>query len=68
MLSLFKTSIIAENYSKKTVRCRQKLRKLKIQKQSEEDEIINNIRKLFLTKKENEAIKDKIVRDIKTLF
>ena len=50
------------------MRRRQKLRKLKIQKQSEEDEIINNIRNLFLTKKENEAIKDKIVRDIKTLF
>ena len=49
------------------MRRRQKLRKLKIQKQSEEDEIINNIRNLFLTKKENEAIKDKIVRDIKTL-
>ena len=50
------------------MRRRQKLRKLKIQKQSEEDKIINNIRNLFLTKKKNEAIKDKIVRDIKTLF
>ena len=42
--------------------------RLKIQKQSEKDNIIKNIRKLFELKKENEGIKDKIIRDINTLF
>ena len=42
--------------------------KLKIQKQSEKDNIIKIIRKLFELKKENEGIKDKIIRDINTLF
>ena len=43
--------------------------KLKIQKQSEDSiSIIKIIRNLFKLKKENEAIKDRIIRDIKTLF
>ena len=45
----------------------QKWNKLKIQKQSE-DNIIENIRNLFKIKKENKSIKDKIIRDIKTLI
>ena len=40
--------------------------KLKIQNQSE-GKIIKNIRNLFKPNKENEAIKDRIIRDIKTL-
>ena len=44
-----------------------KPRKLKIQKQSE-DNIIRNTRNLFKLKKKKKAIKDKIFRDIKTLF
>ena len=36
-------------------------------KQSEEN-IIKSIRNLFILKKENEAIKDRIIRDIRTLF
>ena len=42
--------------------------KLKIQKKSEEENIIKNIRNIFKLKKENEAIKDRTIRDIKTLF
>ena len=38
-----------------------------MQKQSE-DTIIKNIRNLFRLKLENETIKDKVIRDIKTLF
>ena len=41
--------------------------KLKIQKQSE-DNIIKSIRNIFKLKKENETIKDRIIRDIKILF
>ena len=41
--------------------------KPKIIKQSEEN-IIKNIRNLFKLKKENQAIKDRIIRDIKSLF
>ena len=33
-----------------------------------EDKIINNIRNPFKLKKENEAIKDRIIRDIRNLF
>ena len=36
-------------------------------KQSEEN-IIKSIRNLFKLKKENEAIKDRIIRNIRTLF
>ena len=38
------------------------------QKQETNDPAINNIGNLFRLKKENEAIKDKIVRDIRNLF
>ena len=41
--------------------------KLKIENQSE-DKIIGSIRNLFKLETENEAIKDRIVRDIKTFF
>ena len=41
--------------------------KLKIQKQSE-DNIIKSIRNLFKLKRDNEAIKDRIIQDIKILF
>ena len=39
-----------------------------MQKQSEEDNIIKHIRNLFKLKKEKKTIKDRIIRDIKTLF
>ena len=42
--------------------------KLKIQRQLEEDNIIKNIRNLFILKRENEAIKAGIIRDITNLF
>ena len=42
--------------------------KLRLQKQSEEENIVKNKRNLFKLYKENEAIKDTIIRDIKTLF
>ena len=45
-----------------------KLRKLKIQKQSEEGCVIKNIGNLFNLKKENKAIKDRIIKDSKTRF
>ena len=41
---------------------------LKLQKQSEEDSIIKNIKDLFKLKKENEVIKNGIITDIKTPF
>ena len=41
--------------------------KLKIQKQSDEN-IIKSIKSIFKLKKENEAIKDIIIRDIGNLF
>ena len=51
-----------------TTWCGKKLRKLKIQKQSEYN-IIKNISDLFkLKKNNNQAIKDRIIRGIKTLF
>ena len=34
----------------------------------DEDKIIENIRNLFKLKKEKERMKDRIIRDIKTLF
>ena len=42
-------------------------KEIKYKKQSNES-IIENIRKLFRLKKENEAIKDRIIRDIENLF
>ena len=44
-----------------------KLTKPKAQKQSEEN-INNSIINIFILKKENEAIKGRIIRDIRTLF
>ena len=44
-----------------------KLSKPKPQKQSEEN-IIKSIRNLFILKKEEKEIKDRIIRDITTLF
>ena len=41
--------------------------KLKTQKQPKEN-IIKSIKYLFKLKKENEAIKDRIIREIRTLF
>ena len=41
--------------------------KPKAQNQSEEN-IIKSIKNLFKLKKENEAIKNRIIRDIRTLF
>ena len=48
-------------------RVKKKQTKLKIQKQSKEN-IIKSIRNLYELKNENEAIKDRIIRDIGTLF
>ena len=45
---------------------RKKSRNLEIQKQSEDK--IKNIRNLFRLTKENEVIKDRAIRDVKTLF
>ena len=42
--------------------------KLRIQKQSEEENIIKNIRNTFKLKRENETIKDRIIRDIMIAF
>ena len=69
IMSFLKT----EDYSKpnrvKTVYgSEKKPNKLKILKQSEEDNIIKKIRNLFKLNKGNEPIKDRIIRDIKTLF
>ena len=41
--------------------------KIKSKKQSEEN-IIKSIRNLLILKKENKEIKDRIIRDIRTLF
>ena len=46
---------------------RKKPRKLKIPFHSE-NKIIKNTRNRFRVKKENEAIKDRLIKDIKTLF
>ena len=59
-MSLFKTKDYSEPEPAKTVYGGGK-------KQSEEN-IIKSIRKLFKLKKENNAIKGKIIRDIRTLF
>ena len=63
VLSLFKTNTF-ENYGYQTVGSEKKLSKLKIQKQSEEGNAINNIRNHFSLKKENETTKNRIIRDI----
>ena len=63
-ISTFKT-----NTPKKKTVCERgkKLNKLKSQKQSEEN-IINSIRNPFILKIENKEMKDRIIRDIRTLF
>ena len=68
-MSLFKT----QDYSKpKHVKTAygsgKKPSKLRIQKQSEEENIVKNIKNLFQLKKENRTIKDRAIRDVKTLF
>ena len=64
-VSGYKDKVVSfsENFSKKTVGHGKKLSKLKIQKESEEYNIIRNIRNLFRLKKENEAIKYRIFKD-----
>ena len=59
VVSLFKTNK-PENYSKQTVMHRKK--------QSEEDNIIKNVRNLFKLKKEIETSKHRIIRDNRNLF
>ena len=63
VVSIFKTNI-----PKQTMYGRgKKLSKPKTQKQSVEN-IIKSIKYLFILKKENKEIKDRIVGDIRTLF
>ena len=63
VVSIFKTNI-----PKQTMYGRgKKLSKPKTQKQSVEN-IIKSIKYLFILKKENKEIKDRIIRDIRTLF
>ena len=69
LMSLFKT----KNYSKpkhvKIVYGRgKKPNQLKMLKQSAIDNVIKNLRNHFKLRKENEPIKERIIRDIKTLF
>ena len=60
--------LLRQIHLKKTVCERgKKLNKLKSQKQSEEN-IINSIRNPFILKIENKEMKDRIIRDIRTLF
>ena len=71
IMSLFKTGA-TQDYSKATLVKNaygggKKERKLKTQKQSE-DKITKSIRNLSKLKKENEAIKDRIIRDTETLL
>ena len=69
VMSLFKTWDYSKSKRVKTFyRSKKKPNKLRIQKQSEEEIIIKNIRNLFKLKKDNETIKDRIIRDIKTVF
>ena len=68
VMNIFKTSI-SKDYSKpkrikNANRAGRKPRKLNIQKQTKE----SIIRNLFKLKKYNKVIKDRIIRDIKTLF
>ena len=61
------TKIYSQQCLKNVYGGEKKPRKLKIQKQSH-DQIIKNIRNPFRRKKENEKIKDRMMRDIRTLF
>ena len=68
IMILFKSKDYSQPKHVKTVyRVGKKSSKSKIQEQSE-DKIIKNIRNRFKLKGENKAIKDRILRDIKTLF
>ena len=71
IMSFFKIKT-TKDYSKPTRvenvhECGKKPTKLKLQKQFE-DNIIKNIRNIFRLKKENTAVKDRIIRDIKNLL
>ena len=66
VVSLFKTNKTKDS-SKPICIKKKKKRKLKLQKYSE-DKIIKDKRSLFRLKKENAAIKDRIIRDIKILL
>ena len=67
VISLFNTKT-PNDYGKQIMHGRgKKTSKPKTQKQSEEN-IAKSIRNLFKLKKENEVIKDRIIRDIRTLF
>ena len=67
VVSHFKTDIL-EDYSQQAVHgSGKKASILKKQKQCE-DSLFKNIRNLFRIEKENKAINDIIIRDIKTLF
>ena len=71
IMSLFKKNI-TNDYSKPKLIINvygggKKPRKLKMQKNSE-DNIIKNIRNIFRLEKENTGIKDRVIRDIKKLF
>ena len=41
---------------------------MKVEKKQSEENMIKSIRNIFKLKKENEAIKDRTIRDIRTLF
>ena len=67
VVSLFKTNT-PKDFGKETLNgSGNRLSKLRIQKQSE-DNIIKSIRNLFILKIENEVIKDRIIRVLRTLF
>ena len=69
IINLLKTKDYSQQKRLKTVyRIEKKPSKLNIQRQSEKGNGIKNIRNLFRLKKENEAIKDRIISDIKTLL
>lgn len=63
-----KPKIIVKENVKTVYGSGKKPSKLRIQKQSEEENIIKNIKNLFQLKKENRKIQDRAIRDVKTLF
>ena len=68
IISCFKTKDYSKPKRVKTVYGGgKKHNKLKIQKQSDEN-IIKSIKNIFKLKKENETIKNRIIRDIGNLF
>ena len=69
LMSLFKTKNYSEPKHVKIVYGRwKKPNQLKMLKQSAGDNVIKNLRNHFKLKKENEPIKERIIRDIKTPF